>query len=123
MSEPRRAISALPSQQLSDEPTTLLAEAAKDDHGCVLVIRNINGTDIQTNDKSMFSSASRRKIAAWEYAVEQLVRLDLLVARGGGQGQFFEVTAPGYELQTPSEGVPAYRADYQHRKLSGFGME
>lgn len=97
VSEPGPAVSMLPSQQLSDEAKTLLAEAAKDDHGCVLVVRHMNGTDIQTNDKSMISSASRREIAAWEFAVEQLVRLDLLVARGG-EGQFFEVTALGYEI-------------------------
>lgn len=46
----------LPSQQLSGEAKALLAAAAKDMHGSVLVVRHINGTDIQTNGKNMIAS-------------------------------------------------------------------
>lgn len=94
---PAQKAQPLTSQQLSGEAKALLTEAAKDMHGSVLVVRHINGTDIQTNGKNMVASNERREIAIWEQAVTQLVALKLLVARGT-EGQVFEVTALGYEV-------------------------
>lgn len=96
-SPPVQNSAALPSHELADEAKALLAEAAKDKHGSVLVVRHMNGTDIQTNGKNMIASNERREIALWEKAVAQLVQLGLLVGRGL-KGQVYEVTALGYEV-------------------------
>ena len=87
----------LSNNQLSDSAKILLGEAAKDNQGSVLVMRYLGGTAIQTNGKNMIASNERREIALWESAVEELVRLQLLVGRGS-KGEVFEVTALGYEL-------------------------
>lgn len=87
----------LPSQQLSGEAKALLSEAIIDRHGSVLLVRHLNGTNIQTNGKNMIGSNERREIAIWEQAIAQLVELKLLKALGD-KGQVFEVTALGYEV-------------------------
>lgn len=96
-SAPVQKAQALPSQQLSNEARALLAEAVRDSHGAVLVVRHMNGTNIQTNGKNMIASSERREIAIWEKAVADLVELELLVTRGD-DGLISEVTALGYEV-------------------------
>ncbi|KFE52409.1 hypothetical protein IV02_08210 [Pseudomonas syringae] len=83
--------------ELSDSAKILLAEAAKDTQGSVFVIRHLGGTAIQTNGRNMTASNERREIARWEGAVDQLVRLELLVGRDT-KGEVFEVTTLGYEV-------------------------
>lgn len=94
---PVRSTAITPTPELSSEAKTLLAEAAKDDHGIVLFIRHLSGTDIQTNGKNMITSGERREVAMWESGLDQLVRSELLVERGR-KGEVYEVTSLGYEV-------------------------
>lgn len=87
--------SSLPS--LTTEARVLLKEASLDPHGTILYVRYIGGTDIQTNGKNVIPSKERRDVAKWEEALQNLVDLDLLVARGH-KGEMFEVSNRGYQV-------------------------
>ena len=90
--EPRTKLPAM-----SAEARILLKEASLDDHGSILHVRHLGGTDIQTNGKNVIPSGERREIAKWEQALNELVALDLVVERGH-KGEFFEVTNLGYQI-------------------------
>lgn len=82
---------------LSDEAKTLLKEAALDPSGLVLFERYGTSVDLHTNDKSLFTDKTdHRTLAAWESALEELVKDGLLVAEGD-RGEVFEITRKGYE--------------------------
>lgn len=81
---------------LSEQAATLLLEAAKSD-GMILVATYINGQRIQANGKNFVQDATRREIAKWEAAIDQLEELGLIVARGYKR-EIFEMTAKGYEV-------------------------
>ncbi|MNT22730.1 hypothetical protein D3C72_1581240 [compost metagenome] len=68
-----------------------------DDHGSILYLRYIGGTDIQTNGKNVIPSGERREVAKWEQALNELVALNLVVERGQ-KGEFFELTNLGYQI-------------------------
>ena len=82
---------------LSDEAKVLLKEASMDCHGSILHVRNMGGTDIQTNGKNLITSQDRRHVSKWEAALQELLGADLIVARGY-KGEIFEVTDKGYQI-------------------------
>lgn len=82
---------------LSHEARVLLKEASLDDHGSILYVRYIGGTDIQTNGKNVIPSGERREVAKWEQALKELVDLELVVERGH-KGELFEVSNLGYQI-------------------------
>lgn len=82
---------------LSNEAKILLEEAALDPSGLVLFERYGSGVDLHTNDKSLLTSKDRRSLAVWESALQELVKQDLLVARGD-RGEVFEITKKGYDI-------------------------
>lgn len=83
--------------QMTNEARTLLKEASLDEHGTVMHLRYIGGTDVQTNGKSFIQSKERREVARWEAAIEELTRNGFLIDRGY-KGEIFEVTNLGYQV-------------------------
>jgi hypothetical protein len=82
---------------LSEEARQLLVEAAADKHGTILKTRTFGGQSIQTNGRIFGDPGDHRSEARWEYALDQLVSLELAIERGY-KGEVFEVTEPGYQL-------------------------
>lgn len=82
---------------LSKEAALLLKEAAADSHGIVMLLRHLGGTDLQANGKNLITDRSRRAVATWEAALQELVNEELLMQRGH-KGEVFEVTKKGYEV-------------------------
>jgi len=82
---------------LSQEAQELLLEAAADNNGTILKSRTFDGQSIQTNGRIFGDPGDRRSEARWEYALDQLVSLGLVIERGF-KGEFFEVAEPGYQL-------------------------
>lgn len=82
---------------LSTEARILLKEASLGDHGSILHVRYIGGTDIQVNGKNVIPSGGRREVAKWEEALNELVTLELVVGRGQ-KGELFELTNRGYQV-------------------------
>lgn len=91
-----RDVTAKPGSDLSAEAKVLLKEAAQANGGTILKIAVIGGRFIQTNGKT-FGGERGRESAKWEYALDQLVEANYVVARGY-KGEVFEVTHSGYEL-------------------------
>lgn len=85
-----------PAAGLSPEATILLREAAADPAGVVVFAHYGMGAELTTNDKSLLPDQSRRTLAAWEAALQQLVTAGLLAARGEA-GEVFEITQRGYD--------------------------
>jgi hypothetical protein len=83
--------------ELSHEARIMLKEASLDPHGRIAHVRYLNGTDIQTNGKSLIPSDERRDVARWEAALEELTYEDLLIERGH-KGEIFEVSNLGYQI-------------------------
>lgn len=83
--------------EISVEARVLLKEASLDDHGRILYLRYIGGTEIQTNGKNLIHSGERREVAKWEQALNELVAQGLIVERGQ-KGEFFELTNLGYQI-------------------------
>ncbi len=82
---------------LSKEASLLLKEAAADRSGTVMLLRHLGGTDLQVNGRNLILDRSRRSVATWEAALQELVDAELLVARGRS-GEVFEITKKGYEV-------------------------
>lgn len=82
---------------LSDEARVLLKEASMDNHGTILYVRYMGGTDIQTNGKNLISAQTPRHVAQWEAALQELLNADLIVERGH-KGEVFEVSNLGYKI-------------------------
>ena len=84
---------------LSKEAKILLKEAALDPSGLVLFERFGVGVGLHTaNGISLFTNkADHRALAVWESALRELVKDDLLVARGD-RGEVFEITKKGYDV-------------------------
>lgn len=82
--------------QLSEEAIQLLLEASEDHHGTVLSIHVKEGTIIQSNNKQLAQMGSHRSEAKWKAAIEDLVALGLLEARGY-KGEVYSITHSGYE--------------------------
>ncbi|KAA0562310.1 DUF4062 domain-containing protein [Bacillus sp. CH30_1T] len=82
---------------LSDTARVLLKETSLDEHGNILFIRHMGGTDLQTNGKNLISSQDRREVAKWEEALEELATEELITERGH-KGEIFEITNLGYQI-------------------------
>ncbi len=82
---------------LSDEAKILLKEASMDNHGTILHVRYLGGTDIQTNGKNLITKRDHRHVAKWEEALKELLNAHLIVARGY-KGEIFEVSDMGYQI-------------------------
>ena len=83
---------------LSKEAKILLTGAALDPSGLVLFERYGASVDLHTNGISLLTSkADHRALAVWESALQELVKDDLLVARGD-HGEVFEITKKGYDV-------------------------
>jgi hypothetical protein len=83
--------------QLSKEACRLLKEASLDRNGVILHLRHLGGTDLQANGKNMIEDQSRRTVAMWEAALQQLVN-EMLVVDRGYKGEVFEITERGYQV-------------------------
>jgi hypothetical protein len=83
--------------ELSHEARVLLKEASQDDHGHIMFMRFMGGSALQTNGKNLIEDRSRRSVAMWEAALDELVAEALLVERGS-KGEAFEVTALGFQV-------------------------
>ncbi|MBD8091703.1 DUF4062 domain-containing protein [Pseudomonas fluorescens] len=92
---PEIALPVAPS--LTIEARVLLKEVSQDAHGRLSYIRYLGGSDLQSNGKNFFENSERREIARWEGALQQLQEQGLIVERGH-KGEFFEITAKGYEV-------------------------
>ena len=83
---------------LSKEAMSLLKESASDPSGLVLFEYYGASVDLHTNGISFFTDkADHRALAVWESALQELVKADLLVARGD-RGEVFEITKKGYDV-------------------------
>jgi hypothetical protein len=82
---------------LSKEASVLLKEAAADRSGVVMLLRHLGGTTLQANGKNLITDRSRRSVAIWEAALQELLNEELLVERGH-KGEVFEVTKKGFEV-------------------------
>jgi hypothetical protein len=83
--------------ELLAEARTLLLEASEDRSGTVMKIAFIGGFRVQTNGKQFVEPSNPRSRAAWEGAIDQLCRLELLQERGY-KGEVFGITAEGYRI-------------------------
>lgn len=82
---------------LTAQAKVLLKEVSQDPHGRITYVRYIGGAAMQSNSKSFLESKERREVAKWEGALQQLQEEELIVERGH-KGEFFEITAKGYEV-------------------------
>jgi len=81
---------------LTEEARQLLIEASIG-RGNIMKLATLGGRFIQTNSKTFGGGGDHRASMRWEYALDQLVSVGLVVERGN-KGQVFEVTEPGYQL-------------------------
>jgi len=88
--------------RLSKEAKVLLKEASMDNHGTILHVRYLGGTDIQTNGKNLITKQERRHVAKWEAALQELSIENLIVARGH-KGEVFEVSDKGFKIASMIE--------------------
>jgi hypothetical protein len=83
---------------LSNEAKMLLDEASRDPGGLVLFERYGASVDLHANGKSFLTDKyDHRALAAWESAIQELIKDELLVARGD-RGEVFEITKKGYDV-------------------------
>ena len=83
--------------RLSPEARTLLKEASMDPQGMILHLRFGGGAELQANGKNLLTSYDRRDVAKWEEALKELVRLELILARGEAR-EVYEVSNLGYQI-------------------------
>jgi hypothetical protein len=81
--------------QISDAALKLLQSAIAAD-GRVLMLRHLGGTTLQAGSTPITHDNSRREIAKWEGAIEELESLDLLRATGPKR-EIFEATNSAFE--------------------------
>ena len=82
--------------QLSEGAKILLNAAASRDDGTILKVASIGGRAIQAGGQS-FGCERGREAAKWESALNELVDLGLVVARGY-KGETFELTHQGWAV-------------------------
>lgn len=90
-------ISKTPLPQIGEEARILLKEASQDNHGTILYVRTLRGTDIQTNGKNLIPEQNPRIVAQWESALNELIDNNLIVERGQ-KGEIYQVTNLGYQI-------------------------
>ena len=82
---------------LSEEARILLKETSLDPNGMILHAQYLSGSELETNGKNFLADQSRRNIATWEAALEELVSSGLLIDKGHN-GEVFEITDKGYQV-------------------------
>lgn len=82
--------------RLSEEAKVLLEAASKDRRGSILKIAVIGGRFIQVGGMS-FGGKDGRENAKWESALNELIKHDLVAARGY-KGEVFELTHEGWKV-------------------------
>ena len=82
---------------LTQDARKLLVEAARDEAGIISMTRTFGGVVIQTNGSEFGHPDSRRSIARWEQAIQDLLDEGLLNPLGDS-GEVFEVTHKGYRI-------------------------
>ena len=83
--------------KLTEEAKKLLIEVASDSVGHILVIKTLEGTEIQTNDKVMNKDKIGREAIIWEEAVKELESVNLITSVGN-RNEVFQITREGYEV-------------------------
>jgi hypothetical protein len=89
--EERNALAGLPT-----ECRELLAEAAKDPNGSILVTRSLQGTSVSTNGREFAESGNARSEARAKAAIRQLMELGLVESEG--DGSVLSLTDEGFRL-------------------------
>lgn len=82
---------------LSEEAKKLLKEAINDAAGQILIIKSLEGTEIQTNNVIMNREKMGKDVAIWTAAVDELRNKELLVSVGN-RNEIFQLTRLGYEV-------------------------
>lgn len=82
---------------LSGKARHLLKGASKDSNGIIMYLRHMDGTDLETNGKNLIKNQSRRTIAKWEAALQELVDEKLVVERDL-EGEIIEITERGFQV-------------------------
>lgn len=83
--------------KLTEEAKKLLVEVASDSVGHILVIKTLEGTEIQTNDKVMNINKIGKEAIIWEEAVKELEGVNLITSVGN-RNEVFQITREGYEV-------------------------
>jgi hypothetical protein len=94
---PVDAGSAFDPAGLSAEAQVVLREAAADPGGTVTLVHYGGGSELTANDRNLLPDPSRRTLATWEAAVQELLAAGLLSA-GSPDAEVFHVTREGYEV-------------------------
>ena len=97
---------APPGPRLNGVARQLLLEAAQDRNGVVLCVRVMGGLIVQTNGKQLAQMGDPRSEARWKGAIQELMDLGLMEARGH-KGEVFGLTNDGYELAEQLGGATA----------------
>lgn len=82
--------------RMTKEAAVLLKAASKNKDALILKIAVIGGRFIQAGDTT-FGGQGGRESAKWEYALNELVGLNLVTAMGS-KGEFFKLTHEGYAV-------------------------
>jgi hypothetical protein len=80
---------------LSPDARALLATAAADQQGMIVVLRTMTGAIIQAGQQAFGEPQNQRSIAKWEAAIAEL-RERGLIRDADGSGKYFRVTDAGY---------------------------
>lgn len=83
--------------RLTDDAITLLKEASKSENALITNLRFIGGAEISAGGKNFLETNSRRDIARWEDAVNNLGAFEM-IKDINGKGQMFEVTKKGFDF-------------------------
>jgi hypothetical protein len=81
---------------ITKEAAVLLKAASKDKHGVIMKLATIGGRFIQAGGAS-FGGQGGRENAKWEHALNELLALNLIIARGY-KGEVFELTHEGWAV-------------------------
>lgn len=90
-----------PSINLSQEALTILREASQDSRGVIFWIITHGGTHLKVNRKNLISDQSRRSIAKWESALQELVDNSFIEDKGENSREYFEITDAGFKFIDP----------------------
>src|SRR5215216_1219168 len=79
---------SLPTQQISKDAQIILKEASLDPNGLILHAQYLGGSELETNERNFLTDQSRRNVAKWEAALQELVSKGLVVDKGH-KGEIF----------------------------------
>ena len=82
---------------LSEDAKELLLEAAKDTDGAIFFVETFGRSGIETNSRDFGEYRNPRSQARWKKALDELLGLALVEARGD-EGNVFEVSNDGYQV-------------------------